>query len=158
MDSLARERQKAAQADWYQNVVKARRAEWLAKNGPCRKCGSSENLEVDHIDRSQKVTHRIWTWAEDKRAAELAKCQVLCRVCHREKSVAENRQGNSPVGVNFRKKECVKGHPFDLFNTIVKANGHRMCRTCHNENRRRANALSSARKKSLKRPFGRSAA
>lgn len=59
---------------------------WLAKHGPCQNCGSSVALEVDHIDPSQKLSHRIWAWSDERREAELAKCQVLCRRCHKDKT------------------------------------------------------------------------
>ena len=59
---------------------------WLEENGPCARCGANENLEVDHIDPLTKVSHNVWTWAEEKRLEELAKCQVLCHNCHVEKS------------------------------------------------------------------------
>lgn len=62
------------------------RNEWLLENGPCIKCQSSDSLEVDHIDRNQKVSHRIWSWSKDRREMELAKCQVLCHKCHWEKT------------------------------------------------------------------------
>lgn len=32
--------------------------------------------------------------------------------------------------VNKRKSECKNGHPFDLFNTIIRKGGHRGCRIC----------------------------
>jgi hypothetical protein len=76
------------QAAW----VQRRRAEWLAANGPCVQCGSADQLEVDHIDRGEKLSHRIWSWTPARRDAELAKCQVLCAECHREKTAAENRR------------------------------------------------------------------
>ena len=63
-----------------------RRKEWLRENGPCRECGSWDRLEVDHVDPSTKLSHRIWTWAKARREAELEKCQVLCFKCHREKT------------------------------------------------------------------------
>jgi hypothetical protein len=66
--------------------LKKNRSEWLAKNGPCKRCGTWENLEVDHIDRTTKVDHRIWSWSEKRRQEELKKCQVLCFTCHLEKS------------------------------------------------------------------------
>ncbi len=115
-------KQKAAQAQWYQDTVRARRVEWLDKNGPCRKCGSSEKLEVDHVDPSQKVTHSVWTWAADRRNAELAKCQVLCEKCHLQKSILENP--------NTLKRACKYGHAFDLFNTHIRPDGTRDCRAC----------------------------
>ncbi len=54
----------------------------------CVKCGSVENLELDHIDPETKVNHAIWSWSEVRRNEELAKCQVLCEVCHLEKTKA----------------------------------------------------------------------
>lgn len=65
------------------------RAEWIEANGPCAKCGGSEELEVDHIDPEQKVSHRVWSWSRARREAELAKCQVLCRGCHQTKTVEQ---------------------------------------------------------------------
>jgi len=70
--------------DW----VAARRGEWMADKS-CLVCGTTELLEVDHIDPTQKVAHRIWSWAIPRRDAELAKCQVLCRAHHLEKTLAQ---------------------------------------------------------------------
>lgn len=66
----------------------ARRAEWMAGKS-CVQCGTTESLEVDHVDPSQKVSHRIWTWAIARRDAELAKCQVLCIEHHKAKTKAQ---------------------------------------------------------------------
>lgn len=75
----------------YQRVRVARiRAEWLADKC-CVKCGSKDKLHVDHIDPRTKVSHRIWSWSAPRRAEELAKCQVLCKDCHKEKSIEELR-------------------------------------------------------------------
>lgn len=68
--------------------IAKRRNAWLQANGPCKRCGSEENLEVDHIDPMAKVSHRIWSFSAEKREAELAKCQVLCKACHRKKTNA----------------------------------------------------------------------
>lgn len=48
------------------------------------------DLQLDHIDAAQKVTHNIWAWSEVKRDLELKKCQVLCRSCHRKKTTDNN--------------------------------------------------------------------
>ncbi len=64
------------------------RADWIASNGPCKMCGSIERLEVDHINEGDKIDHNVWSWAEKRRNDELLKCQVLCYICHREKSKA----------------------------------------------------------------------
>lgn len=55
---------------------------------PCVQCGESrwDRLELDHIDPERKVGHRIWSWSEERRNAELANCQALCRPCHRKKT------------------------------------------------------------------------
>lgn len=68
-----------------------RRRDWLFLNGPCCHCGSWENLEVDHVDPEEKemdATKLWWGLSEAKRVAELAKCQVLCTLCHRVKHAA----------------------------------------------------------------------
>ncbi len=44
------------QVKWIQN----RRNKWLIDNGPCKKCGTWLNLEVDHIDPTTKVSHNVW--------------------------------------------------------------------------------------------------
>lgn len=65
------------------------RREWIAANGPCQQCGSSKDLEVDHIDPTTKLSHRVWSWSRVRREAELAKCRVLCGSCHQRKTSAE---------------------------------------------------------------------
>lgn len=67
-----------------------RRQQWLAENGPCALCGSAKRLEVDHIDPELKVSHRVWSWAEERRIAELDKCRVLCHECHKERHKADH--------------------------------------------------------------------
>lgn len=55
----------------------------------CVKCGSTQSLEVDHIDPALKVTHSVWSWSIPRRTVELAKCQVLCTECHKAKTRAD---------------------------------------------------------------------
>lgn len=80
-----KEKQRAFGLAWLQK----RRMDWFSKNGPCVRCGSWLDLELDHIDPSLKVSHRVWSWTETKRNMELAKCQVLCQVCHLAKTIKE---------------------------------------------------------------------
>jgi len=75
-------------AEYKRNWVAARRAEWMADKF-CLVCGTTQDLEVDHIDPAQKVSHRIWSWAIPRRNAELAKCQILCKAHHLEKTLAQ---------------------------------------------------------------------
>ena len=84
------ERQREYQRDW----IAQRRTEWLADKS-CGVCGSREDLQVDHIDSSKKVSHRIWSWTPERRDAELAKCQVLCWPHHKEKT----HQDGHPDGI-----------------------------------------------------------
>ena len=80
--------------------MKSKRRKWLAENGPCKKCSSVESLEVDHVDPATKIDHKVWSWSEQRRAAELKKCQVLCRKCHEEKTAEEFRKKDRPHGTN----------------------------------------------------------
>ncbi len=93
------EKQRAYQRVWW----RGRRAAWVALNGPCVKCGSHLNLEVDHIDPEAKVSHKVWSWAKPRREAELAKCQVLCRECHILKTHGERRHGTQAM---YRSGRC----------------------------------------------------
>lgn len=73
----------------YQRIWMAQRRATFFSDKSCARCGSTEDLELDHIDPGQKVTHRIWSWAPDKFNEEAAKCQVLCFGCHRLKTRLE---------------------------------------------------------------------
>lgn len=83
--------------NWKRAVKRARRQAWIMENGPCRACGSTERLEVDHIDPASKEREidALWLCSEPVRNAELAKCQVLCRKCHEAKNA---REGQARMG------------------------------------------------------------
>lgn len=89
-----REQQRKYQREW---CMKRRQAFLQGKS--CCQCGSTDHLEVDHIDPSQKISHRVWSWSATRREAELAKCQVLCHDCHLEKTRKEKSvlKDGSPV-------------------------------------------------------------
>lgn len=78
------EKLRAYQRAW----VAKRRADFLAGKS-CVSCGSLDRLEVDHIDPKTKTHHAVWSWADERRRTELAKCQVLCNSCHMEKSLVD---------------------------------------------------------------------
>lgn len=69
-----------------------RRDEWF-EGRVCVDCGTSDDLQLDHEDPKQKVSHRIWSWSAARRAVELAKCVARCRPCHLEKSKGEKVSG-----------------------------------------------------------------
>lgn len=82
----------AARQREYQRAWKAkRRMAWLIEHGPCKHCGSWEDLEVDHVDKELKSLpiENVWSMRAEVRRIELAKCQVLCRPCHLEKGLDE---------------------------------------------------------------------
>lgn len=69
--------------------IAARRKAWFDANGPCVRCGATQHLELDHINPALKVHHAIWSWSKERRDAETAKCQVLCRGCHQKKTIED---------------------------------------------------------------------
>ncbi len=129
---------------WYAEVVKPRREKWFAENGPCRKCGSWDRLELDHVDPATKVHHAIWSWSEKRRSEELKKCQPLCRVCHKKKSVAYFKEFDvngykrmvGPAGTGW----CAKCKTFVAVDKISKNrtnwNGlEHYCKACRSKRR-----------------------
>lgn len=80
------------QREYMRQWIAARRAAYFSGKS-CAKCGSTEKLELGHVDPTQKVDHKIWSWRVSRREAELAKCQVLCADCHTEKTVANEEHG-----------------------------------------------------------------
>ena len=85
------EKRRAYSREW----VARRRREYLADKS-CVFCGSTEKLEVDHIDAEQKVSHNVWSWAAARRAAELAKCRVLCHRCHQARTLEQKAEFQPP--------------------------------------------------------------
>jgi hypothetical protein len=81
--------QRAYQARW----VAERRRQFL-EDKVCVDCSGTEDLNLDHVDPATKIDHRIWSWSESRRAAEIAKCAVRCHSCHVKKSKAN---GDVPV-------------------------------------------------------------
>ena len=64
--------------------------------GKCLRCGFNEGLEFDHRDPDSKLftlsrenLSRSW----EAILNEFAKCDLLCRPCHRDKTVEEGRSG-----------------------------------------------------------------
>ena len=76
---------KEEQREYQRKWVAKRRADFFADK-ECIRCGSHEDLELDHVDPSQKISHNIWSWSEHRRLTEIAKCQILCHDCHVTKS------------------------------------------------------------------------
>jgi 5-methylcytosine-specific restriction endonuclease McrA len=68
------------------------RARWKEKRDAffsdkqCGRCGSTSDLELDHVDPTTKIRTVKWVWSKARLEAELAKCQVLCQTCHQVKT------------------------------------------------------------------------
>lgn len=76
----------------YQKLWIARRRTEFFADKVCVDCGSTERLELDHRDPTEKVSHKIWSWSDARREAEQAKCDIRCRMCHIERHASERRR------------------------------------------------------------------
>lgn len=68
------------------------RAQAIAQlGGKCIVCGSTEDLQLDHVFRSEKEFQisQIWSLSRETFNKELEKCQLLCGTCHRAKTAWE---------------------------------------------------------------------
>jgi len=65
----------------------------LFLGGKCLWCGTTENLEFDHIDDSKKE-HNVGNAVRNTREVfwnEVGKCQLLCVNCHNKRTTAQKR-------------------------------------------------------------------
>lgn len=65
--------------------------------GVCVQCNSVDELEFDHINpdtKSFNVAKKMANGAIAVLREEIAKCQLLCKKCHKKKSVAEEEVGH----------------------------------------------------------------
>ena len=65
------------------NYIRANRIKYLGGRS-CEHCGSDYRLNIHHVNPEDKVSHRIWSWKDNRIEAELEKCIVLCDKCHRQ--------------------------------------------------------------------------
>lgn len=72
--------------------------EWLdsIKSNPCLDCGRvrpAVAMDFDHIGED-KVTQisDMWSWPRDKVLAEIAKCELVCCICHRVRTQARRSE------------------------------------------------------------------
>jgi hypothetical protein len=68
-----------------------------AKNVPCAICNKkyeSYNMQFDHIDPKLKYNNvcNLKSSKVDVLLNEISKCQILCALCHRRKSILEQRE------------------------------------------------------------------
>jgi hypothetical protein len=72
--------------------------DWLngIKDKPCLDCHrkfAPEAMDFDHV-RGVKISGitQMWSWGRGKVLAEIAKCEIVCANCHRERSVLSMRR------------------------------------------------------------------
>jgi hypothetical protein len=83
------------------------RAEYIhLLGGKCVICGSTNQLEFDHIDPGTKTIDvgKLLSVSKAVRDAEFKKCQLLCKSHHAEKSARESSVGHG--GGRSGKKNC----------------------------------------------------
>jgi hypothetical protein len=76
--------------------------------GKCVRCGAAENLQVDHIDRSQKTMEIADNMSLKRQDVldELAKCQLLCKACHARKTGDEMIGFTHGTQYGWQKMKC----------------------------------------------------
>lgn len=76
--------------------------------GKCSKCPAMEGLEFDHIDPSTKLftIRSNWGIGEALFLAELKKCQLLCKECHKKKTSHEQRVDVHGTWGMYRNRQC----------------------------------------------------
>ena len=68
--------------------------------GKCIGCGVTENLQFDHLDRTQKsfCIGKNLSSKLEKLIDEAKKCQLLCETCHQHKTLINHDCNNIAVG------------------------------------------------------------
>jgi 5-methylcytosine-specific restriction endonuclease McrA len=97
--------------------------------GKCERCGSTKNLEFDHLKPKQKkfIISKFIDRADVNLLDEVNKCQLLCKACHHEKTLEKREYGKlSSHGTIWRYKKykcrcrkCVKAMK-DYYDNIKK--------------------------------------
>jgi len=80
----------------YMREYYAKRIESLKARlgGVCVSCGSTEDLEFDHIDPESKSfsISELMKYSKEVVDSEIEKCQLLCSHCHKIKSCSDRGQ------------------------------------------------------------------
>lgn len=77
------DQQRRSQNSW----MWRRRQMWMAENGPCAWCGSTQDLLVAYKNPARKTIKvaSVWGRADDSRLEILSDCEVTCQKCHNVK-------------------------------------------------------------------------
>ena len=90
-----------------QRIRRQERRKFLIEHlgGKCVGCGVTENLQFDHIDRTQKLFSigKKLDYSLKKLLPEVEKCQLLCYECHELKSLINHDKDNLAEGYRVSK-------------------------------------------------------
>lgn len=132
-----------------------------AKSVPCCICKESRdlcNMQFDHLDPSTKFKDicQLKNFKTATLQAEIAKCQVICALCHRRKSIIEQQFGLYPkkredskkrlfIDIENEKKECYRCNNILDFSEFRKRSQTKLsldswCKECFNTYRREKRA------------------
>lgn len=94
--------------------------------GACVDCGSMNDLEFDHADRTTKSLDiaKMWSYAEERWKAEVSKCVLRCKTCHGYKTIIERGmtivKGRDVHGTLSSWKYCKCDKCRGAYNTYMK--------------------------------------
>tara|TARA_E500000318_G_scaffold39978_1_gene38419 strand:- start:234 stop:671 length:438 start_codon:yes stop_codon:yes gene_type:complete len=144
MDKNARDRERYANDAAYREKKKRRNSEQFQKHkeqrvqyarerkqnrrkiliehlgGKCCGCGTTENLQFDHLDRTQKsfTIGKCLDHSMEKLLAEADKCQLLCSNCHEVKSLINHDKDKLAEGYRVK---SVEKHGDEIVVTLSSA-------------------------------------
>jgi hypothetical protein len=75
--------------------------------GKCVKCGATQNLHFDHIDKKEKSFNLSSNLTLESIKDEIDKCQLLCEKHHLEKTSHENSGFAHGTTYSWMKKKCL---------------------------------------------------
>lgn len=90
----------------YARKRRRRALEYLG--GECVKCGTKNSLEIDHINRADKLYEikNLLFKSWPVQVGELDKCQILCKEHHRAKTSEESRGFTHGTIYGWMKIKC----------------------------------------------------
>jgi hypothetical protein len=73
--------------------------------GKCIGCGSTEDLQFDHIDRKEKTENisKLLGYSDERVLLEVNKCQLLCQQCHQYKTTINHDTNKLAEGYRVTK-------------------------------------------------------
>lgn len=87
----------------------------------CVWCGTTENLEFDHIDDAKKTSNVANAVRNTKEIFwnEVEKCQLLCVKCHNNKTTAQKRaKQNLWLSLSFNDREILLNKELDALKAL----------------------------------------